>query len=111
MDILFDGRQMEALCNQDKRARKRLGAVGAKRLRQRLDDLHAAPNLDAMRSLPGRCHELKGDRKGQLSLDLEHPLRLVFEPADTPVPRKTDGGLDWAATTAVRILAVEDTHG
>ena len=102
---------MEALCNQGKRAQRRLGAVGARRLRQRLDDLRAAPNLDAMRRLPGRCHELKGERAGQISLDLDHPLRLIFEPADMPFSRKPDGGLDWAATTAVRILAVEDTHG
>ena len=111
MDILFGDHHTDSLCNDDTRAVRRLGAVGAKRLRQRLDDLRAAPSLDVMRSLPGRCHELTGDRKGQLSLDLEHPLRLIFESANTPVARKNDGGLDWAATTAVRILGVEDTHG
>ena len=26
----------------------------------------------------GRCHALKGNRKGQYAVDLEHPYRLVF---------------------------------
>ena len=27
----------------------------------------------------GRCHPLKGNRKGQYAMDLVHPYRLVFE--------------------------------
>ena len=60
---------------------------------------------------PGRCHELIGDRGGQLSLDLDHPYRLIFEPANDPIPCKTDGGLEWKDVTAVEIVGVEDTHG
>ena len=37
--------------------------------------------------------------------------RLLFEPAHDPLPRKPDGGLDWAGVTAIRILGVEDYHG
>jgi proteic killer suppression protein len=63
-----------------------------------------------MRKLPGRCHALTGDRDGQLSIDLDGPYRLIFEPADNPPPANEDGGLHWERVTAVRILAVEDTH-
>jgi len=86
------------------------GAIQAKKLQQRLDDLKAAPVLDAMHGLPGRCHELSHDRAGQLSLDLEHPNRLIFEPANDPIPRKPDGGLEWKGITAVRIIGVVDYH-
>lgn len=86
------------------------GSLRAKRIGQRLDDLRAANVLEEMRSIPGRCHELKGTRSGQLSLDLDHPYRLIFEPANHPVPRKDDGGLDWTRITTVKILGVEDTH-
>jgi plasmid maintenance system killer protein len=86
------------------------GTIQAKKLRRRLDELKAASTLEVMQLLPGRCHELKGDRAGQISLDLEHPYRLVFEPANDPVPRKRDGGLNWTAITAVRIIGVVDTH-
>ena len=89
---------------------KTWGPIQAKKLRQRLDDLKATSTLEVMRLLPGRCHELKGDRAGQVSLDLEHPYRLVFEPANDQVPRKQDGGLNWTAITAVRIIGVIDTH-
>lgn len=44
-------------------------------------------------------------------MDLVGGDRLIFEPADDPVPRKPDGGLDWRLVTAVRILGVEDYHG
>ena len=90
---------------------KTWGQEQAKRLRLRLDNLHAAEHLGVLRALPGRCHELKGARAGQLSLDLVHPYRLIFEPADNPVPEKEDGGLDWDRVRSVRIIGVEDTHG
>jgi proteic killer suppression protein len=63
-----------------------------------------------MRKLPGRCHELKGDRGGQLSLDLDGPYRLIFRPGHDPIPAKGDGGLDWAQVTDIVMLEVVDTH-
>lgn len=61
-----------------------------------MDDLVAALTLEEFRNLPGRCHELHSDRAGQLSLDLDGPYRLIFEPADDPIPTKPDGGLEWS---------------
>jgi proteic killer suppression protein len=45
-----------------------------------------------------------------LSLDLEHPNRLLLAPSHDPVPVKTDGSLDWDAVTAVEIIEITDTH-
>jgi proteic killer suppression protein len=86
------------------------GSDQAARLGRRLDDLRAAATLEVMRTLPGRTHELDGDRLGQLSIDLKHPDRLLFEPANDPIPRKSDGGLDWSGVTAIRVIGVIDTH-
>jgi hypothetical protein len=72
--------------------------------------LKAVIVLEEMRSLPGRCHELLHNRAGQLSLDLVHPLRLIFEPANIPIPQKADGGIDWKKVTAVVIIGIDDTH-
>lgn len=73
--------------------------------------MRACETLEDARTVPGaRCHELKGNRSGQLSVDLEHPYRLLFMCADEPVPRKEDGGLDWAGVTIVEVLGVENTH-
>jgi plasmid maintenance system killer protein len=82
----------------------------ARVIRRRLDDLDAAETLEDMRNIAGRCHELLGDRAGQLSLDLAHPQRLIFVPQGERVLRKADGGLDWTQIRSVRILGIEDTH-
>lgn len=111
MDIIFKDEDFEEECNKEALLRKRHGTQRAKLLRRRLDDLRAAVNLGEMRRLPGRCHELKGNRAGQLiSLDLDGPYRLIFEVANNPIPLKTDGGLDWIQVTSIKILEVEDTH-
>ena len=110
MDIVFSNRKFEKECNNQRLLEKNYGADRAKRIRRRLDNLRDANVLEDMRNLSGRCHELLQDRAGQLSLDLDHPYRLIFEPADEPIPTKPDGGIDWNKVTAVRILSVEDTH-
>ncbi len=110
MDITFRTQKIAKLCNDSRSAVAALGPVEAKRLRRRLDDLAAARNLEVMRSLPGRCHELVADRKGQLSIDLQHPNRLIFVPANEPVPVKSDGGLNWSGVTAIEIVEITDTH-
>ncbi|HEY9691641.1 MAG TPA: hypothetical protein V6D15_05525 [Oculatellaceae cyanobacterium] len=110
MDIVFKNNKFEKECNNQRLLEKKYGQDRAKRIRRRLDDLRAASVLEDMRNLPGRCHELLHDRAGQLSLDLDHPYRLIFEPADEPIPKKPDGGIEWTKVTAVMIIGVEDTH-
>jgi hypothetical protein len=53
---------------------------------------------------------LRQNRAGQLSVDLDHPYRLLFVVVNDPVPRRADGGLDWQRATAIEIVGVEDTH-
>ena len=110
VDITFKSKAFKRECNTHKLLVRRHGPDRAKRIRRRLDDLRAANILEDMRNLPGRCHELRGSRAGQLSLDLDHPYRLIFTTANDPVPRKADGGLDWTRINAVLILGVEDTN-
>ena len=76
----------------------------------RLADLDAAASLEEMRQLPGRCHELSGDRKGQLAIDLAGGKRLVFEPAANPPAQREQGGLDWEAVDAIRLIEIIDYH-
>ena len=111
MKIEFADRKLERLCNDHKALVKKYGDKNAKRIRRRLDDLDAAENLATMKNLfPGRLHPLHGDKSGQFSLDLVHPLRLLFEAADEPPATKEDGSLAWAKVQRVRILGIEDTH-
>lgn len=110
MDILFSDGRLERECCDEKARRRRHGNERAKRLGRRLDDLRAAESLADMRVLPGRCHELSANRKGQLAIDLDGPYRLIFEPANDPTPIDDDGHLLWGRVTAIRILGIEDYH-
>ncbi|HZZ86341.1 MAG TPA: hypothetical protein VFE30_17555 [Anaeromyxobacteraceae bacterium] len=111
MDIVFGSRQLQKLCNDARLAQRRWGKAQAEALARRLDDLRAAPSLEAFRGLPGGLHELGGGRAGQLALKLKGGERLVIEPAHQPPPTKPDGGLDWKQVTAIRIVEVVDYHG
>lgn len=111
MDIIFKTRKFAKECNDYKMLQISYGPQQARLIRRRLDELKAATILDEIRTLPQtRCHELTGNRSGQLSVDLNHPYRLLFRPCNNPNPLKPDGGLDWTKVTQIEILGVEDTH-
>lgn len=100
--------------NQDQDLVRVHGTLRAKKLKLVLTALQAAPNLALFApsySAPHRCHELTGNLKGTLSIDLDHPYRLLFVPDHTPLPQLEEGGLDWNQVSAVTIKGVEDTHG
>lgn len=104
-------RKMAKLCNSERAMQAKLGKRDAEKLKQRLAELKAATTLDDMKALPAaRCHELTGDRKGQLAVALVHPRRVVFQPDQTPVPRKDDGGLDWSRITQIVVIEITDYH-
>jgi plasmid maintenance system killer protein len=110
VDLFFATRKIEKRLATPEARQREYGPDAAKALRVRLANLEDAANLDVMRALPGNCHELTGDRKGQFAVDLTKGTRLVFEPATNPVPRTQDDGLDWHRVTAIRILEVTDYH-
>jgi hypothetical protein len=78
-----------------------------------LDELKAAATMEVMKTLPqAKCHMLTGGNlAGYISVNLDFPYRLIFKPANNPIPKKPDGGLDWARITEIEIIGVEDTHG
>lgn len=111
MEITFRTKKLQKSCSVEKEAIKTYGPKRARRLMQRLMELRAADNLAQIpRTPPPRCHELTGNLKGTLSVDLDHPMRLLIVPAHDPLPVKRDGGLAWDEVTAVEITAIEDTH-
>lgn len=110
ISIIFKNRKLQKLCNEYNEAVRKLGPRCAKILRQRLDDLHAADSLADFRNLPGDCHEYKSE--DLFSLDLEGGRRLMFRPADDPIPRLPDGvSLDWNGVRSIEIIFIGDPHG
>lgn len=111
MKIYFKSRKMEKVCNSEREIIRAYGAQCGRKLQQRLEELRAACSLAVISNLPPpRCHEMEGDRDGQLSVDLLHPQRLFFIPANDPIPRKQDGGLDWSLVTEIKVVEIEDPH-
>ena len=86
--------------------------IRAKLVNQRKNELEAASTLETMRNIPAaNCHELKGNLKGKLAVDISGNHRIIFVPNHDPIPTKEDGGLDWKQVTDILILAIgEDYH-
>jgi proteic killer suppression protein len=110
MLILFKSSKLQKTCNDQRLLRRAFGQA-ADSIRIRLDDLRSAETLSVIASLPHhKCHELSGNRKGQLAIHLKQPLRLIFEPADEPPALKPDGGIDWSNVRVIRVLEIIDYH-
>jgi len=112
MDIMFSSNRLRKQLSESRIIEKDFGRDRAKRLRQVMASLRAAPNLGVFAppySKPYRCHELKGNRKGQFALDVKHPFRLTLCPMDGN--DLEDGKLNWQTITVIQIKKVEDYHG
>ena len=83
----------------------------AKVIFTRLDQLQAANSLEDMKGLPGHCHELKEDRKGQLAVHLIQPSRLIFKPDGDPADIYDDNSLNWKKVTSIEVLEIKNYHG
>ena len=112
MVIFFRTRKLQKVCEDPRTMLKELGQGRAKKFRQRMVELNAADVLADISHLPPpRLHELSGRQKGWFSVDVAHPYRLLFIPADDPVPTKDDGGIDLKAVESIEIVDIVDTHG
>ena len=110
MNILFRDKYFEKECNENRLLIKRHGKSQARKIRQRLDDISASETLEVLGKIYTHCHELSGDRGGQISLNLNGQWRLIFVPADNPPASKPDGGIDWKNVRTIKIIGSEDTH-
>jgi plasmid maintenance system killer protein len=112
LELFFKTGKLAKRCNSNKELKRAHGDRQAELIRECLDDLEAVECLADMWTLPQhRCHQLTGNLKGVFSLDLVHPYRLLFRPADSPPPQLEDGGIDLVQVRSVEILGVENTHG
>jgi len=111
MDIYFKAKKLQKACSEEKEMRKQLGTKCAEKLKQRMMELKAADSLFDISHLPPcRCHELTGKRAGQFSVDLENPYRLLFLPANDPIPLLIEGGIDRKRVNEIEIIEISDTH-
>jgi proteic killer suppression protein len=108
MEIRFENKKLQGLCECGDDAARKLGAGSARKLRSRLADLKAAGAVSEL--VAGRPHPLCHDRAGQFSVDLAGGQRLVFSPRHELIPRYANGGIDWSQVTIVQIEYIGDYH-
>jgi proteic killer suppression protein len=108
VDIVYGDREVQRLCEDERKMKKGLGAAGARKLKTRLADLCAAERVGELAA--GSPHPLHGDRRGQFAVGLDGGRRLVFEPADSTPPQTDDGSIDWPRVTRIRIVFIGDYH-
>ena len=111
MDISFKTAKLAKIFNEEKALRQTYGDRMAKVIMTRLAVLKNAPALSRVPATrPERRHLLTGRRKGQYAVDFVHPKRLVFEPANDPVPLTEDGGINTDEVTEIVVIEVADYH-
>lgn len=110
MEISYGSNKLEKQLTQPRELAKTFGHM-ARKVSQRHEELKSADLLSVMRLFPAaNCHELTGDRKGQLAVTISGNYRMIFEPNHNPIPQKEDGGLDWQAVASIIILEITDYH-
>jgi proteic killer suppression protein len=110
LQISFAKRRLQKTCEGHRSLKREHGDGCAKKVAARLADLEAASSLEDFRHLPGGCHELGGDREGQLALRLPDGKRLIIKPSENPAPTTPEGGLDWSAVEAIEVVEIVDYH-
>ena len=108
MEVLFSSRRLRDTCASEREMVRQFGAVRARRVALRLQQLRVAETLDDLRAMTGRCHLLGGDRSGSLALDLDGPYRLIFRPAEWL--EDASGRLDWTGVKSVVVLEITNYH-
>lgn len=106
---MFDSIKLQRTVEDPKKMEKKFGSNCAKRLRLRLNSLRAADCVLDLVQLPGRWHQLGGDRADQWAGDLEHPFRIIIR-ANQELPVVGPGGVDWGEVTRVSVVEIVDYH-
>lgn len=98
MKIIYKNNSIEKVCIDIKEAKRKHGEVIAKRIHNYIRVLESFDNVESIiENKIGRCHRLKGERKGEYAMDLGHPYRLIFEEVDGRIK-------------VVKILEIVDYH-
>ena len=108
MEFGYEDSDLEELCMVKREAVRKLGAPCANQLRHRLADLQAASVVSDL--IAGKPHPLERERAGQFAVKLFGAVRLVFRPANQPIPKNTENNVDWSKVTKVTIVYIGNYH-
>ena len=104
MEIEFKSKKLRKTCENYIKLCEKDGDKRARKIVQRINELIAASNLFDISMIPNaRLHPLKQNRKGQLAVDIDHPYRMILEPANGDIQ-------DYQTITKVIIIEFIDYH-
>ncbi len=78
MEVTYKNNKLRKYAEDERFSVQKLGKVRSELYLQRIGDLISAQTLEEVRHLPGKYHELTGNRKGQWACNLDQPYRLIF---------------------------------
>lgn len=110
MNIVYQDKDLKKCSENAAYALRRLGAMQAKCLFQRIVSIKNAESFEDLRHLPGHFHELRHNRKGQWSFSLNGPYRLIVTPLEHPIPLTSHGQFDWQAIRGAVIIEIVNYH-
>jgi proteic killer suppression protein len=110
MNLTFSEKTLKKVVNNDRDLFRKFGPQRGKLIKQRLDAMAAAENLEELRHVPGNFHELTETRKGQWACSLDQPYRLIFEPHEDPIPTDDDGKYIWLEIKGVDVTEIVNYH-
>ena len=106
MQVVFADKELARCAGDRAYAVRKLGQRRADVYSVRIDALLRAVDLDSLKYVAGRFHELVGDRAGRWACDLDHPYRLIFKPV-----LNSDGNIvGLIVEQTVSILEIVDYH-
>ena len=110
MEIVFKEPSLQELIMDERKLVHKYGPQVAKVVLQRVAEILACFHLLMLKEVHPGLHPLKRERKGQFAMDLGPAFRLIFEPANQPLPRRPDGTVIWDRIDRVRIIEIVDYH-
>lgn len=107
IEIKFKSPRLQQLCESDKKLTAHFGAINARKIVRRLNEIEAAESLGMLVHYHiGRCHALTENRHGQFALDVEQPLRLII----APIFEDGQSWVDWPKIRKILVVEVTDYH-
>ena len=109
MQVRFSSERLQKLLSDDKAMTKKYGKDASRTVSIRLAHLVAVSNVAELLQMPGRWHQLLGNRSGQLAADISKSFRLIITSTRNP-PTTAAGSIDWKRVEAVTVLELVDYH-
>jgi proteic killer suppression protein len=104
MDFCFKSKKLRKECENYRELCRKYGEKRAKKIMQRIKEISAAMNLyDISMNPNARLKPLKHNRKGQLSIDINHPYRIILKPLKGNIH-------EFKTITRVQIIEIVDYH-